>query len=112
MLQDPECRPHLVEVMEAPLFSSIPQHPTYIQRGLQSLVRYIVPSLQEDDTELDSNDRDVMYDRWLQRDGRGLVGAKEGHSTAKVSSQLSIYLLHIYISTLSINLSTYLSIYL
>ena len=28
-----------------------------------------------------------MYDRWLQRDGRGLVGAKEGHSTAKVSRQ-------------------------
>ena len=38
--QDPECRPHLLEVMEAPLFSAIPQHPTYIQRGLQSLVRY------------------------------------------------------------------------
>ena len=45
---------------------------------------------------------DMMYDRWLQRDGRGLVGAKEGHSTAKVSSQLSIYLSIFYISNLSL----------
>ena len=55
---------------------------------------------------------DMMYDRWLQRDGRGLVGAKEGHSTAKVSSQLSIYLFTYIPIYLSVYLSIYLSIYL
>ena len=51
----------------------------------------------------------MMYDRWLQRDGRGLVGAKEGHSTAKVSRQLSVYISDLSTYILSIYLSIYLS---
>ena len=41
LTKDPESRPFLQEVMEHPLFKTIPQTPTYIQRGLLSLISWL-----------------------------------------------------------------------
>ena len=41
LIKDQELRPVLMEVMEHPLFKLIPKHPTYIQRGLASLINWL-----------------------------------------------------------------------
>ena len=41
LTKDPESRPFLQEVIEHPLFRTIPQTPTYIQRGLVSLISWL-----------------------------------------------------------------------
>merc|ERR1719431_2497039 len=41
LTKDYEQRPMLQEVIEHPLFQAIPKTPTYIQRGLQTLIQWI-----------------------------------------------------------------------
>ena len=41
LTKDPESRPFLQEVIEHPLFRMIPKTPTYIQRGLLSLISWL-----------------------------------------------------------------------
>ena len=41
IIQDFESRPYLQEVIEHPLFQLIPKTPTYIQHGLQSLLKWM-----------------------------------------------------------------------
>ena len=41
LIKDPESRPFIQEVMEHPLFRMIPKTPTYIQRGLLSLISWL-----------------------------------------------------------------------
>ena len=41
LTKDPESRPYIQEVMEHPLFRMIPKTPTYIQRGLLSLISWL-----------------------------------------------------------------------
>ena len=87
LIKDHELRPVLQEVMEHPLFKLIPQHPSYIQRGLQSLISWLRKDQSNSAAKRDGEDSVLLEDDEMIRT-ENLATSTEYLQTKKIAEAL------------------------
>ena len=87
LIKDHELRPVLQEVMEHPLFKLIPQHPSYIQRGLKSLISWLRKDQGNSAASRDGEDSVLLEDDEMIRT-ENLATSSEYLQTKKIAEAL------------------------
>ena len=87
LIKDHELRPVLQEVMEHPLFKLIPQNPSYIQKGLQSLISWLRKDQSNSAAKRDAEDSVLLEDDEMIRT-ENLATSTEYLQTKKIAEAL------------------------